>query len=173
MPNLPDLSAQFIVKLALASRAVKALVIAGWLGFGNLVAQAQALDLSRLNALLNVALLVVVFVAAIPLVKSKRKDATIQDLNDSLEARDRRIIDLTNEAVEARQQTRQIEQGVAHLKEELAAAHTANEVLERFTAEHALTAVMTAMQTADQGHERRHMEVMLALKNVQTVLERS
>ena len=172
MPNLPDFAMTTIFKLATASKAVKLLVVAGWVGFGNLASGASAFDLGRLNALLNLALLAVVFVAAFPLVKSKRKDQTIQEQENLLKAKDARIVELRDDLDDARQNVRQIEQGAAHVREQLVAAEAKYEEQGKYTAEKALTAVMQTMRQGEGNHERRHVEVMEALAALKLALER-
>jgi hypothetical protein len=169
MPNLPDLSTQFIAQLALASRAVRALVIAAWLG----VAQGSTFNFAPANLLLNGVTLGIAIFVAVRAGKSKVKDETIKELQDLVSAKDSRNRELRDDLDVEKQHVRQIEQGASHLREQLVVAEAKYEEQSQFTAEGALTAVLETFQISEGHHERRHDEIMLALKNVQTALERT
>lgn len=131
----------------------------------------------RLNIALNLGTIAVVVLVAVPLARSKRKDGTIKDLNDELNAKERRISTLTAEVADAKQQARQIEQAANHCQTDATRWRAKYEELQPFTAEKALEAVLTLIDKNDRAHmallERndqaqslRHTELMASLKTL-------
>lgn len=146
------------------------LKVAGLLAFVEV--QATTVDVGPVNSVLNVVAIGLIVAVGFRAGRSKLKDETIRDLRESNEAKDERLKELRDELEERLQGTRQIEAGVAHLREQLVAAEARYDEQGKYTAEHALAAVMTAMEKADEGHERRHLEVMAAFESLNTALGR-
>jgi ABC-type transport system involved in cytochrome bd biosynthesis fused ATPase/permease subunit len=118
----------------------------------------------RLNVALNFGTILIVVLVAIPLARSKRKDATIKDLNDALEAKDKRLEESVTDVAEAKQQARQIEQAAAHCRDEATAWRSKYEEQSKYTAPEAIAAFVEMAKSTERSHERRHKEVMAALE---------
>lgn len=130
MPNPITAIASVLVELVVASKAVQLLVLSGWVALGQVAASVA----ERANVLLNLSTILVVVLVAIPVARSKRKDGTIKELQESNDAKDGRIKDLRDEVEERSVACRQIEQGAVHLQTELAKAQAKYEELEKYAA---------------------------------------
>lgn len=125
-----------------------------------------------LNLVLNVVTVAIVIGAAFPVLRSKRKDATIAELKESVDSKDERIGDLTAERDECKLKIRQFEQACGHLREELAELRGAYDQQSRYTAEQALETVLEVLKHGDVSQRRRHEELMKMLHTLTEAVKR-
>lgn len=120
-----------------------ALIAATWLWSESIALSVGA----PLNFLVNVAGALAVVYAIIKVGKSKVKDDTIKDLQNSIEAKDGRLRDLSEEVKNARQQTRQIEQAAHHSKTEAEVWRGKYQEAKEYTAEEAVKHFEIALES--------------------------
>jgi predicted lipid-binding transport protein (Tim44 family) len=130
-------------------KAMQALAALGLFGILNVSADVSA----QANLLLNVVTIAIAVGVAIPALKSKRKDATIKDLNDALQAK--------TEALAASElQKRQLEQGAQHCKQEATRWQAKYEEASNYTAEEAVKHFEAALE-AHSGRVAERHEVLI------------
>lgn len=164
-----------LLTIAEAGASVKALLIGGWLAFEGVTASVS----TQANLLLNVLTILLAIGVAIPALKSKRKDATIKDLTDALEAKDDLLEARTTERDEAQQQKRQIEQAAQHCTTEAAKWQAKYEEAKQYTAQEAVKHFEAALESHSARVAERH-EILIqqgqataqALASIADVLSR-
>lgn len=149
-----------------AVKAMPALIGAIWLWFEGVALSVGA----PLNFLVNIAGAVAVVYAIVKVGKSKVKDDTINDLQNSIEAKDGRLRDLSEQLADAKQQARQIEQAANHCRDEATAWRSKYEEQSNYTAENALETVVKVLEQNDKAHERRHTEIMRAFETLNSAV---
>lgn len=103
----------------------------------------------EINVGLNLFGILLIVLAAIPVARSRRKDQTIKDLGEALEAKTR-LVDELHEA------QRQLEQGCHHLKTEAAEWQARYEEQAKYTAEAAVAHFESVMDEHRQQVAERH-----------------
>lgn len=121
------------------------------------VTAAQVLDI---NVVLNVVMLLVAALVALPLIRSRRKDATIKDLEAELDAAHRRRDGALEDLAGAQKRANMGEEAIKHLRTELAAAQARYEEQSKYTAKEAVTHLEQLMVEHREQVAARH-ELML------------
>lgn len=117
-----------------------------------------------LNLMLNVLMLVIAGLVAVPLVKSRRKDGTIKDMEAAYEAACRRRDEALRDLQGATARANVARESSEHLRNELAAANARYEEQEKYTAKGAVTHMEEILiEHRDQVAERH--ELMLEALN--------
>lgn len=117
-----------------------------------------------LNVYLNLFTILLVVGAALPVIKSRRKDATIRDLEEAMTAK-------AALAEERAEQLRQLEQGCQHLKTEGAEWKARYEEQSRYTAESAITHFEELMDEHRGQVAERHGQLLQLAQTTATALE--
>lgn len=120
----------------------------------------RALDV---NTVLNVLVLVVAALAAIPVLKARRKDAAIQDLETTLKAKDARLAEREADLKGAEARANQMEVATTHLREQLAAAEAKYEEQAKYTAKGAVTHMEEMLADHSRQVAERHERMLTAL----------
>jgi glutaminase len=137
-----------------AGVAGKALAVStGWI----------ALSAPDPNVYLNLFTILLVVLVAWPVARTKRKDATIKDLQDAVAAKDARNKELSEGLHASRQQVRQLEQGSQHLKTELARIEGAHEELQKYTAQPAIEQFQVDLAAMRAELAERHTATLDAM----------
>jgi predicted lipid-binding transport protein (Tim44 family) len=132
------------------------LAVGGWLAVLNFAADISG----SANLLLNLLTILIAVGVAIPAVKSRRKDATIKDLTEALDAKDKRVKTLAEELKDRTQQVRQIEQAAQHCTTEAAKWQAKYEEAKQYTAAEAVQQFEAALQAHSARVSERH-EVLI------------
>jgi transposase len=126
----------------------------------------------RTNVVLNVLTIVIAVGVSVPVVRNRRKDQTIKDLNDALTAKDARVRELRDELSAAHLGKRQIEQAAMHCREEATQWRARYEEIEKYTAEVAVKQFEEALERHAQTVAGRHQVLIEQGKTISASQER-
>ena len=128
---------------------------------------AQILDI---DTVLNIMILLVAALAAVPLMKSKAKDQTIKDLNDSLIAADRREDDLKKEVAGAQTRANAMEEACKFATKEKEKWEARYQEQSKYTAKGAVTHMEQLLVEHREQVAQRHEHMIDALDKLTEVL---
>jgi hypothetical protein len=135
-----------------------------------LVGEISASQLLDVNLLLNILTILIACAVAVPIMKSRRKDETIKDLNASLAAADRRLEDAQAEVAGAQVRANQMEEACKYAVKEQEKWHARYEEQRKYTAQGAVTHMEELLIDHRDQVAERHEHMITALDKLTDIL---
>lgn len=136
-----------------------------------LVEEFVAVAVFDLNLLLNVLMLVMAVVVAVPIVRSRRKDATIAELEKLAHGRGERIVDLEADVKGVQARADAAEDAAKGCQTEIATWRARYEEQSKYTAEGAVTHLDDVLKEHREQVADRHEKIIEQLDANRVVLE--